>query len=1616
MIVRKQDRFSLRKLNNGQLASVLLGTVSAAGTQTLEAKIVDNGDGTSTISNRLGSIKVDSNHINENGQGFKSKKTVIGGTDTIQETGKVKYKYVTKTGEVLEESDLKDSGLNRTHTITYDVVDKSGKVNTNVTVTENGTFDKEAGSKETIEKNGKTYRRTGEATVTGRGGERANMQINDVNINATSQDLTKGTGAINYDGLSQGGKTWIIEQKLDGTYGKYVVANTPSTMDDAWVRDTYLAGENTAKDFNDANTKVDGGIGKNDNVIIMEKSVYVTSETNESSLTSVFRTSSVDTYMFDDADSVHGDSSEVENNLYNLTKKPANEIYGIHTKKFIASYREFLNRTASNDSIDSFKEFLHTLQPRDDNQSWSLLNIDSNIFELLKLKNSGGLLDDEGRPFKDVNVQLSDTIYDAVFNNYRKGYREIDPLYGLERDHGIETMNKAVWDETIVNDQVARMKAKALEVTDENEAENITPVVNWNTQGSIDATEETYTYNTVYTPLRAYRLNDNHMTVTYTYEEEKPKTGSVVVKYKTKDGVQLKEPVTVKDNVEVPAEGVHYSTTDNAPDKLTDSQGNIYYLTSTKLKEGSAPEEGNVEAGKTLEVTYVYERAGNVVIHYKNLDTYETLKDDFKLIENGKPGDKYTEVTEDTKPVHIDKDGKKYTIVFNQVDGEETGTIEAGATKEITYYYTEEKKARLIVNFFKEGTEEKLLDSKITNDLEVGSDYITRPELIEAVEEEIDEGARRVVKIKRYELVETPRNDRGTIMEGDNIVNYYYREINTEDIYKNQAPVIVNHYREGTTEKLADTVNKGQLDVGSQYTTESATFEPKVEVQEFDDRTVTKTKTYELVSEPENKNGEVVKGGVIVNYYYREVVKEDVVYKTVPEPKIDVSYTGYDVTHRFENDEKYVQGSLFANPEFRGITDKGRGVYNIVGSVGEGGNTEKAKRLAEERIAKLLGFHSKEELNKTISDVGKQLDFDRFVSFEYSWLSNSFNRHVGGKFNDVNLNTPSFRTLRFDVDKRYEGTSDQDYNYESNVPGGAELELSRLTYRIENGEEITVPAEKVDTFDFSRDNGTMEENKTTHFTYYYRLKKREEVKSTEEVKGSVVVKYIDDKGNYLADDVQVVNSTTVANKVTKDVISGTVTLDTKVETENVDVKYDTRNLRRDTIVKDGVTYRLEEVLPAGNVYNNTTEETGNVNPGVTTVVYKYTPVKKGGLTVNYYKENTVVKLADSEVVSDKEVGIDYNTEAKRIPSRVETEDLPDRTVTRNISYVLVGTPENAQGKISESETVVNYYYREVIKEDVTMKKDGLTVNFYKEGTKDKLADSIIETDKVIGSNYTTMPAVIPVKVVTEELPDRMVTRTISYELVKTPENANGKIAQGGTIVDYYYREVVKEDVNMKKDGLTVNFYKEGTKEKLADSVVEGDKVIGSDYSTVAKEIPGREEVLDYSDRTVKRMISYVLTGKPENAEGKIVSGGTIVDYYYREVVKEDIGMKKDGVIANYYKVGTKEKLAESEVISDKAIGSDYTTTFKTIEPKVTVVDLSDKVVRRTVRYELVERPFNESGKIVRGGTVVDYYYKEVVNEEVTPKKKNTSYASGFTVVKKKLASYATSFTIRTLKR
>ncbi|MFS9135591.1 MucBP domain-containing protein, partial [Streptococcus mitis] len=144
------------------------------------------------------------------------------------------------------------------------------------------------------------------------------------------------------------------------------------------------------------------------------------------------------------------------------------------------------------------------------------------------------------------------------------------------------------------------------------------------------------------------------------------------------------------------------------------------------------------------------------------------------------------------------------------------------------------------------------------------------------------------------------------------------------------------------------------------------------------------------------------------------------------------------------------------------------------------------------------------------------------------------------------------------------------------------------------------------------------------------------------------------------------------------------------------------------------------------------------------------------------------------------------------PDKVEVQDLEDRVITKTTSYELVSEPTDKEGKVPVGGKVVNYYYREVVKEDVVMKQAPVTVNYYKEGTTEKLSDTIEQGQKDIGSNYTSEAKVIPSKVEKVVENGNVITRTTSYELVKVPEDKDGIVPVGGKVVNYYYREVVEE--------------------------------------------------------------------------------------------------------------------------------------------------------------------------------------------------------------------------------
>ena len=124
------------------------------------------------------------------------------------------------------------------------------------------------------------------------------------------------------------------------------------------------------------------------------------------------------------------------------------------------------------------------------------------------------------------------------------------------------------------------------------------------------------------------------------------------------------------------------------------------------------------------------------------------------------------------------------------------------------------------------------------------------------------------------------------------------------------ANVVANYYKDGTEEKLAESETQENKRVLTDYETEAKEIAPKTVVEETPLATITRTYTYTLKAEPENKKGKVVKEGVVVNYFYTETVEERVVYKVITE-WIDVNGKQLKPSEKGEQDKGRIADHVF---------------------------------------------------------------------------------------------------------------------------------------------------------------------------------------------------------------------------------------------------------------------------------------------------------------------------------------------------------------------------------------------------------------------------------------------------------------------------------------------------------------------------------------------------------------------------------------------------------------------------------------------------------------------------------------------------------------------------------
>ena len=277
---RKQI-FSLRKFKGVGLASAVIASMFFA--QGVSADVVVNPNGTTTISNDKASVVVKSNHYKESQDKTASELYTEGsyapdkettGTDTKQVESKTIIKYATENNDTLEA----DKEISSTETVSQ-TWKQSGVSGKEITGTDTKPIvNSDLEKKDTIEKDGTKYKYVRTETSEADNSTLSEEHFNDVTTKATNVGLHKEDGSINYSNIPNGSRVWLLEEKEDGSYGKYVLVDNATGLDDAKVSE--LA-KTVTKTFSKAEVDSLGGLKSTDTILVYETNTYVAKKKTE---------------------------------------------------------------------------------------------------------------------------------------------------------------------------------------------------------------------------------------------------------------------------------------------------------------------------------------------------------------------------------------------------------------------------------------------------------------------------------------------------------------------------------------------------------------------------------------------------------------------------------------------------------------------------------------------------------------------------------------------------------------------------------------------------------------------------------------------------------------------------------------------------------------------------------------------------------------------------------------------------------------------------------------------------------------------------------------------------------------------------------------------------------------------------------------------------------------------------------------------------------------------------------------------------------------------------------------------------------------------------------------
>ncbi|NQJ68753.1 YSIRK-type signal peptide-containing protein [Streptococcus suis] len=1089
-------------------------------------------------------------------------------------------------------------------------------------------------------------------------------------------------------------------------------------------------------------------------------------------------------------------------------------------------------------------------------------------------------------------------------------------------------------------------------------------------------------------------VEEGTKTVTYVYQ----KAGNVNVNYVDTDGKVLKAKVA---DVVNGKPGSDYDTVvDNKPATITTEDGKTYKLVPagsykvgvvgsnnnlTEVGNGEATGidsvTGDVVAGETKEITYVYELVtGNVVITYVDTEG-NPLKSEVKDSTDAPVGDSYNTKDNDNEyPSTIEKDGVTYYRVEagNHTVGETTedghlvssdkpeGTVEEG-TKTVTYVY--QKAGNVNVNYV--DTEGNVLKDKVADVVngKPGSDYDT---VVDNKPTEI------LYDGKLYRLVPAGTYNVGTVGESNDLttvgngkatgidpvigdvvagetkeITYVYKLVtgNVVITYVDTDGNVLKSEVKDTTDKEPGTpydTKEGDKEYPSSIEKDGETY---YRVEKGEHKVGETTEDGHLVSS-DKPEGEVEEGTKTVTYVYQKAGNVNINYvdtegNVIKLPVTDTVNgkpgTDYDTTESSTTKNEKPTEILYDGKLYKLVP---AGTYNV-GTVGESNNLTAVGNGEATGIDPITGEVVAGE-TKEITYVYKLVTGNVVITYV-----DTEGNVLKSEVKDTTDQEPGTPYDTKEGDNEYPSTIEKD---------------GETYYRVEAGNH-TVGNTTEDGHLVSSDDpkGTVEEGTKT-VTYVY------------EKAGNVNVNYVDTDGKVLKAKVA-------------DVVNGKPGSDYDTVIDNKPATITT---------EDGKTYKL---VPAGSYKvgvvgsnNNLTEVgngeatgidsvTGDVVAGETKEITYVYELVTGSVVARYVIEGTETEIADDKTVKPKETPVDevYG-------------DTPPPTITKDgKTYILVRTREKEgdapkDGKVIEGEQTITYEYKEV-EETPEVKSGNVNVNYVDtEGNviKDKVADVVNEP---AGTDYDT---------VVDNKPTTITKDGKTYKLVPSGSYNVGVVGSNNNLIEVGNGKAkgtdpVIGDVVADETKEITYVYQLVTGSVVARYVIEGtEDEIADDKSVKPKDTPVDEVYGDTPPTTItKDGKKYILVRTREKEgdapkDGKVIEGEQTITYEYKEV-KETPEVKSGNVVITY--VDTEGTPLKSEVkdTTDGEVGSEYNTKENDNEYPETIVKdgvtykrvkAGNHTVGETTEDGHLVSSDKPAGTVEEGTKTVTYVYEKVTGSVV----------------------------------